>query len=88
MLDDPNVSALLLIGATGAVVGLVGGVLAGARRLTGTMLMGVIGAVAAAAIARIAGAPPIYGVGIGYSFVWGALGAIVLSYVVGRSDRR
>lgn len=88
MLDDPSVSALLIVGAVGALAGLLAGVAAGARRLVGTVLMGVIGAISAAAIARIAGAPAIYGVGNDFSFVWGSLGALVLGYVVGRSDRR
>lgn len=88
MFDDPNVAALLLIGGLGAIVGLIGGVLAGSRRLVGTILMGVIGAVVLAAITRIGGAPPIYSAGNDFSFVYGAIGALVLSYVVGRSDRR
>ena len=87
MLDDPNVTALLLVGAVGAVAGLIGGVLAGARRLTGSVLMGVIGAVAASAIARVGGAPTVYG-SSGFSYVWGALGGLLLSFVVGRNDRR
>lgn len=86
MFDDPNVSALMVMGAAGAVVGLVGGVLAGARRLFGTVLMGIIGAIAVAAIARAGGAPTIYGIG-SFSFVWGALGGFLLAYVVGRTDR-
>lgn len=87
MLNDPIVAALLLIGVVGGVVGLLAGVLAGARRLTGTILMGVLGAVAAAAVARIAGAPVVYSVGEGFSVVWGAGGALLLAYVVGRTDR-
>lgn len=87
MLDDPAFSALAVIGVVGAVGGLLGGIFAGARRLLGTILMGVIGAVAAAAIARIAGAPPVYGVGDDFSYVYGVAGALLLSYVVGRNDR-
>lgn len=87
MFNDPNVSALLIIGVVGLVIGLVGGVLAGARRLVGAMLMGAIGAVALAAIARAGGVAPIYSAGEDFSYVYGAIGALVLSYVVGRSDR-
>ncbi|MFP3916042.1 MAG: hypothetical protein ACLFWM_14270 [Actinomycetota bacterium] len=87
MLDDPAFTALAVIGAVGAVAGLVGGVLAGARRLVGTILMGTIGAIAAAAIARIAGAPPFYAIGDGFSYVYGIGGSLLLSYIVGRNDR-
>ena len=88
MFNDPAVSALALIAVVGLAVGLVGGVLAGAKRLLGAMLMGAIGAVALAAMANAGGAPPIYTAGQGFSYVYGAVGALVLSYVVGRSDRR
>jgi hypothetical protein len=88
MFNDPAVSALALIAIVGLVVGLVGGLLAGAKRLLGAMLMGAIGAVALAAMANAGGAPPIYTAGQGFSYVYGAVGALVLSYVVGRSDRR
>lgn len=88
MFNDPSFSALAVIGVVGAVGGLVGGVLAGAKHLVGTTLMGVIGGISAAAIARIAGASPIYGIGDGFSYVYGAAGGLLLSYVVGRSDRR
>lgn len=88
MFSDPNFSALAIIAVLGAVVGLAGGVFAGAKQLIGTMLMGVIGAVSAAAIARIAGAPPFYSAGNDFSYVYGAAGGLLLAYVVGRSDRR
>lgn len=88
MFNDPSFSALAVIGVVGAVSGLVGGVLAGAKHLVGTTLMGVIGGISAAAIARIAGAPPIYSTGESFSYVYGAAGGLLLSYVVGRSDRR
>ena len=87
MFNDPAFSALAVIGVVGAVSGLLGGVFAGARRLLGTILMGVIGAIAASAIARIAGAPPLYAVGDGFSYVYGVAGGLLLSYVVGRNDR-
>ena len=88
MLDDPAVSALALIAVVGLVVGLVGGFLAGAQRLIGTMLMGAIGSVAVAAVANAGGAPPIVSAGQGFSYLYGAIGGLVLSYVVGRSGRR
>ncbi|MGH8910876.1 MAG: hypothetical protein ACRDVD_00060 [Acidimicrobiia bacterium] len=88
MFNDPAVSALAIIAVVGVVTGLVGGVLAGAKKLLGTMLMGAIGAVSLAAIARAGGAPPIVSAGQDFSYVYGAIGGLVLSYVVGRSDRR
>lgn len=87
MFTNPAFAGLAVIGVVGAVAGLIGGFAAGARSLIGTTLMGVIGAIAAAAIARMAGAPPIYGVGLGFSYVYGAGGGLLLSYVVGRNDR-
>jgi hypothetical protein len=87
MLNDPAFAALAAIGAVGAVGGLLGGVFAGAKRLMGAILMGVIGAIAAAAIGRVAGVPPVYGVGDGFSYLYGVAGALLLSYVVGRNDR-
>ncbi len=86
MLEATTVEALLWVAAAGAVVGLVVGFLVGGSNLIGTMLMGVIGAVALSAIFRIAGAPPIYGVGDDYSLVWGALGAGLLAFVVGTNS--
>ena len=53
----------------------------------GTMLMGVIGAIAFAAILRLGGAPPIYAVGDGFSLVWGAVGGAILAFVVGHTNR-
>lgn len=88
MFNDPAFSALAIIGVVGLVVGLVGGVVAGAKQLVGTMLMGVVGAIALAAVARAAGAPPVYSAGQNFSYLYGAVGGLILSYVVGRSDRR
>ena len=85
-LDSSTLEALAIVGAVGAVAGLVGGFIASADNLFGTILMGIIGAVAVSAMSRIAGAPVIYGVGDDFSFVWGAVGGLVLGYVVGRSN--
>ena len=82
-----TIEALLWIGGVGAVAGLFGGILAGADNLLGTILMGIIGSIAAAAILRIAGADPVYGVGNeDFSIIWGALGGLLLGFVVGRSN--
>lgn len=86
MFDNPSFQALAVIGVLGIAVGLVGGIVAGARQLIGSMLMGAIGAIAMAAVMKIAQFDPIIGVGAGYSYLYGAAGALVLSFVVGRSD--
>lgn len=86
-LDASTMQALLWIGGIGAIAGLVGGFLASPKNVIGTMLMGVIGAISAAAITRIASAPPIYAIGDGFSVVWGAVGGFILAYVVGRNSR-
>lgn len=85
-LDAGTTEALLWIAGAGAIVGLIAGFFASASNLIGTMLMGVIGAIAAAAIFRVGGAPPIYEIGNGFSLVWGAVGAFVLAYAVGRTN--
>jgi hypothetical protein len=78
--------ALAVVGGVGALAGLIGGFLAGASRLLGTALLGVIGGIAGAAIMRIAGAPAFLAVGDGFSVVWAAAGGLLLGYVVGRSS--
>lgn len=78
--------AIVWVGGVGAVAGLIGGFLASADNLLGTILMGVIGSITVASIVRVAGGPAIYGVGDDFSLVWGALGGIVLGFVVGRSN--
>ena len=86
-LEASTLEALAVIAGVGAIAGLVGGFMAGADSLFGTILMGVIGAISLSAILRIAGAEAIYGVGAeNFSVVWGAIGGIVLGYVIGRSN--
>ncbi len=85
-IDASTVEALLIIGGVGGVAGLIGGFLASADNLFGTILMGVIGGIALSAIFRIAGAPSIYAIGDDFSVVWGAVGGLVLGFVVGRSN--
>lgn len=80
------IEALTIVGGVGAIAGLIGGLMASADSLIGTVLMGIIGAIALSAILRIANAPPIYAVGDDFSLVWGALGGLVLGFVVGRSN--
>jgi hypothetical protein len=81
-----DLDVVLIIGGVGGLAGLIGGFFAGADNLIGTILMGVIGGLAASAIMRIAGAPPVYGLGNDFSVVWGAAGGLLLGFVVGRSN--
>lgn len=86
-LDASTLEALAIAGGVGAIAGLLGGFIASADNLFGSLLMGIIGGIAASAILKGAGAPPIYGVGAEeFSLVWAALGGVVLGYVVGRSN--
>ena len=68
-----------------AIAGLLGGFLGSKHRLFGAILLGVIGGIAAASIARIAGAGPIFDVGEGFSAIYAAVGGFLLGYVVSRS---
>ncbi len=86
-LEASTLSALAIVGGVGAIAGLLGGFIASADNLFGTLLMGIIGGVALSAIFRIAGVPAIYGVGTeNFSLVWGAVGGLLLGFVVGRSN--
>jgi hypothetical protein len=78
--------ALLILGGVGGVAGLIGGLMASADNLFGTILMGIIGGIALSAIFRIGGAPSIYAIGDDFSVVWAAVGGLVLGFVVGRSN--
>lgn len=80
------IEALTIVGGVGAIAGLIGGFMASADSLIGTVLMGIIGSIVFSAILRIANAPAIYAVGDGFSLVWGAIGGLVLAFVVGRSN--
>jgi hypothetical protein len=86
LLDASTLQALAIVGAVGAAAGLVAGFVASADNLIGSMLMGIIGSISLAAIIRIAGGPPIYSVGDDFSLVWGAVGGLLLGFVVGRSN--
>lgn len=78
--------ALAIVGGVGGVAGLIGGFVASADSLFGAVLMGIIGGIAGSTIMRIANAPSIAAVGDGFSLVWGAVGGLILGYVVGRSN--
>lgn len=78
-------AALVIVGLVGAIAGLIGGFLGSKHRLLGSILLGIIGGIAAASIARLAGADPGYDVGEGFSALYAAGGGFLLGYVVGRS---
>ena len=80
------VEALAIVGGVGAIAGFIGGFLSSADNLIGAMLMGIIGGISLSAIVRIANGPPIYAVGDDFSLVWGAVGGLLLGFVVGRSN--
>lgn len=84
--DLSTIEALLVIGGVGAVAGLIGGFIASATNLFGSILMGIIGAISLSAILRIGGMPSVYAIGDDFSLVWGAVGGLLLGFVVGRSD--
>ena len=86
-LDASTWQALAIIGGVGAVAGFVGGLAAGADSLVGTLLVGIIGGIALAAIFRIAAWPSVYAIGDDFSLVWAGAGGLLLGFVVGRSDR-
>ncbi|MCZ6661917.1 MAG: hypothetical protein O6951_03185 [Actinobacteria bacterium] len=85
-LDAEIWQSLAIIGGVGAVGGLVGGFVARADNLLGTILMGIIGGIALATVFRIAGWPAVYAVGEDFSVVWGGVGGLILGYVVGHSN--
>lgn len=86
MFDAATISAFAIVAVIGAAAGLIGGFIANADNLVGTILMGAIGGIALAAIVRIADGPPIYAVGDDFSLVWAALGGFVLGFAIGRSN--
>ena len=80
------VEALAIVGGVGAIAGFIGGFLASADNLIGAMLMGIIGGISLSSFVRIANGPSIYAVGDDFSLVWGAVGGLLLGFVVGRSN--
>lgn len=86
-LEASTLTTFAIVGAVGALFGLVGGFLGSADNLIGTILMGAIGGIALSAVLRAAGVPVVYGVGAeNFSLVWAAVGGGLLGFVVGRSN--
>jgi uncharacterized membrane protein YeaQ/YmgE (transglycosylase-associated protein family) len=87
MLDAATLNALAIVAIVGAVAGFIGGFLANADNLIGTLLMGAIGGISLSAIFRIANWEPFISVGTDeFSLVWAAVGGFVLGFAVGRSN--
>jgi uncharacterized membrane protein YeaQ/YmgE (transglycosylase-associated protein family) len=85
---DPVVQVVLQIGAVGAAAGLLGGLFASSRTsLVGSIIMGILGSIAGAAVMRIAGVRPIYEAGEGFSYLYGAISGLLLGYVVSASNK-
>ncbi len=85
-LEASTWQSLAIIGAVGGLAGLIGGLIASADNLFGTLLMGVIGGISLCTVMRMGGAPGFYTVGNDFSVIWGAVGGLILGYVVGRSN--
>jgi hypothetical protein len=80
-----TIQALALVGVIGGIAGLIGGFLGSKHRLLGSIMLGIIGGITAAAVARIAGATPGFDVGEGFSALYAAGGGFLLGYAVSRS---
>ncbi len=87
-IDDATIQAVILVAITGAISGLMGGMLASTRSsLFGSTLLGAIGGIAGAAILRISGAQPFIDAGQGFSYLYAAIGGLVLGFSVAASNR-
>ena len=87
-IEDAVLEAVIRVAIAGGIGGLVGGVL-GSRRaaLIGSILMGCIGGIVAAAIFRIVNIDPIADAGQGFSYVYALGGGVILAYAVSLSSR-
>ncbi len=84
---DPAFEAILIVGGVGAVGGFLGGLFGGADNLIMTLLMGIVGGIALSALFKFGQWPGIYTYGPEeWSLVWGAVGGLILGFVVGRSN--
>lgn len=79
------IEALFIVAIIGGVFGAIGGFLGSKHKLVGAILLGMIGGISLASIARIAGFSSFMPVEAGFSGLWAALGGLVLGYVVSRS---
>ena len=79
------VETLFVVAIIGGVFGLIGGFLGAKRSLIGSLLMGIIGGIALASMARIAGFDPVLAIDEGFSAIYAAAGGLVLGFAVNRS---
>lgn len=87
-IDPATATAILYVGITGAVAGLFGGLAASSRAsILGSILMGAIGGISIAAVMRIANVAPLVDAGQGFSYVYAAVGGLVLGMSVSASNR-
>lgn len=86
---DPEITqAILRVAAAGAVGGLLGGLFASRQAaIIGSLLMGVIGGIAIGAIMRVLNVQPIVDAGQGFSYLYGAIGGLVLGLAVSISSK-
>lgn len=87
-IDAATTNAIFLVAVAGAVAGLVGGLLASSRAsLVGSILMGAIGGITFATIPAILSIDPIVDAGQGFSYLYAAIGGLLLSLVVTASNK-
>lgn len=87
-LSQDIINAFVRIAIAGGVGGLIGGFFGGGgRNLIASSLLGVIGGISISAILKIAGVGPLMDAGEGFGLVYGFGGGLVLSGVVGASNR-
>ena len=87
-IEDAVLEAVIRVAIAGGVGGLLGGLMASRRAaLIGSILMGCIGGIVAAAILRIVNVDPIIDAGQGFSYVYGIGGGVILAWAVSLSSR-
>ena len=87
-IDAATTNAILLVAVAGAVAGLVGGLLASSRaNLVGSILLGAIGGITFATIPALLSIDPIVDAGQGFSYVYAAIGGVLLSVAVTASNK-
>ena len=87
-IDAATTNAILLVAVAGAVAGLVGGLLASSRaNLVGSILLGAIGGITFATIPAILSIDPIVDAGQGFSYLYAAIGGLILSLAVTASNK-
>ncbi len=87
-INAATTNAILLVAVAGAVAGLVGGLLASSRaNLVGSILLGAIGGITGATIPAILSIDPIVDAGQGFSYLYAAIGGLLLSLAVTASNK-